>query len=156
MTSLEISLSVLVVLLLIAVVFYMLRGRDSNLKRKLKQISSEYKRHLLIPDGLDGHIELDYLLLTSQGLVVLDHRDISGTIFPGAHLDLWTVLQDNQRFSTGLVVFPDKAQFGNEPPENVIRESDLCERFKEKDNANKEVLIKAFHQPYKYLTSMVG
>lgn len=157
-----------------------MRGRHSKLVRIIRQISSEHKRHLVIPDGLDGHIELDYLLLTSHGLVVLDHREIHGTIFPGAQLDLWTVLQDNHRFSiqnpfvtmrhrlnavralvkdvpvSGIVVFPDAVTFGNEPPENVIKESDLLERFSNSGIANTEMLIKAFHQPYKYLSDMVA
>jgi hypothetical protein len=180
MTSLEITLSITVVLLLGAVAYYWLRARDSGLKRQLRHICTEYKRHLVIPDGLDGYIELDYLLLTSHGLVVLDYRDIQGTIFPGVNLDLWTVLQDKQRFSiqnpfttmrhrlnavralvkdvpvSGVVVFPDEVHFGNEAPENVIKQSQLESRFSDHDVANKEMLIKAFHQPYKNLTSLIS
>lgn len=179
MTSLENTLLLLVFLLLLAVGFYWLRSRTPSLKRKLKYISTEYQRHIVIPDGLDGYIELDYLLLTPHGLVVMDYRDIEGTIFPGATFDLWTVLDGHQRFSIqnpftimrnrlnsvralvkdvpvqGVVVFPDAVKFGNEAPENVIHESDLLTRFGTTDKANKELLVKAFHQPYKFLSSMI-
>jgi len=173
------SLLVLVAVLILALAYYQLRGRESSLNHKLKQISSEYQRHLVIPDGLDGYIELDYLLLNSHGLVVLDYRDIRGTLFPGANLELWSVLQDGQRFSIqnpfvnmrnrlnavralvrdvpvcGVVVFPDTVEFGNQPPENVIRETDLLELFADTDSANKESMIKAFHHQYKHLTSLI-
>ncbi len=179
MTSLETTLLFLVFILLLAVGFYWLRSRSSSLKRKLKYISAEYQRHIVIPDGLDGYIELDYLLLTPHGLVVLDYRDIEGTIFPGSNFDLWTVLDGHQRFSIqnpftimrnrlnsvralvkdvpvlGVVVFPDDVKFGNEAPENVIHESDLLTRFSNADKANKELLVKAFHQPYKFLSGMI-
>jgi len=179
MSSLELTLSLLVVLLFLAVGFYWLRSKTPSLKRKLKYISSEYQRHIVIPDGLDGYIELDYLLLTPHGLVVMDYRDIEGTIFPGATFDLWTVLDGHQRFSIqnpftimrnrlnsvrelvkdvpvqGVVVFPDAVKFGNEAPDNVIHESDLLTRFAAGDKANKALLVKAFHQPYKYLSTMV-
>ena len=180
MSSLEVTLSLLVCLLFIAVAFYWLRSRTPSLKRKLKYISTEYQRHIVIPDGLDGYIELDYLLLTPYGLVVLDYRDIEGTIFPGAGFDLWTVLDGHQRFSIqnpytimrnrlnsvralvkdvpvqGVVVFPDAVKFGNEAPDNVIHESDLLTRFATADKANKELLVKAFHQQYKYLGGMIN
>ncbi|MBT8141931.1 MAG: NERD domain-containing protein [Gammaproteobacteria bacterium] len=180
MTPLEITLSLLVGLLLLAVGFYAWHARKPGLHRKLKMISPEYTRHLVIPDGLDGHIELDYLLLTPHGLVVMDYREIHGTIFAGANLDLWTVLQDHNRFSIqnpfntmrhrlnavrglvkdvpviGLVVFPDVARFGNTPPENVIHESELLERFSPGIVSNQELLTKAFHQQYKILSATVG
>jgi len=179
MSSLEFTLSLLVVLLFLAVGFYWWRSRTSSLKRKLNYISSEYQRHIVIPDGLDGYIELDYLLLTTHGLIVLDYRDIEGTIFPGAGFALWTVLQGHQRFSIqnpyttmrnrlnavrelvkdvpvqGVVVFPDAVRFGNQAPENVIHESDLLTRFEETDNPNKEQIVKAFHHQYKFLSGMI-
>ena len=179
MSSLEITLSFLVCLLFFAVGFYWYRSRTPSLKRKLKIISSEYQRYIVIPDGLDGYIELDYLLLTPHGLVVLDYRESEGTVFPGESFELWTVLNGHQRFSIqnpftimrnrlnsvralvkdvpvqGVVVFPDAVKFGNEPPENVIHESDLLTRFDTAESANKELLVKAFHQQYKFVSGMI-
>ncbi len=49
-----------------------------------------YIRQLIVPDGLGGSIEIDYLLLTPAGLVVLDIKDYRGLLYGAEHSQTWT------------------------------------------------------------------
>lgn len=70
-----------------------------QLKRTIKKISSESMVDIVVPDGLDGEIQLDYLLLTPRGLLVLDIKHVTGRLYGGDNMDEWTVLDRGQRFT---------------------------------------------------------
>jgi hypothetical protein len=53
----------------------------------------------LVPDGMGGDYHVDYLLLTLQGVVVIDLRDIRGNIFGGDQMAEWTVMDGARRFT---------------------------------------------------------
>ena len=65
---------------------------------------------VIVPDGLDGKIEIDYLLLTSRGLLVLDVKEVGGIVFAGASLDRWAVMDGDERFSINNPVGPSMAR----------------------------------------------
>lgn len=83
-----------VALLLMAVkqLFPMMRFRSEEKRMKvlLSGVSDELLRDINIPDGMDGMVHIDYLLLTPAGLIVVDveHRD--GSLFGSEKIDLWT------------------------------------------------------------------
>jgi hypothetical protein len=52
---------------------------------------------VLIPDGQGGNLHIDYLLLTSRGVLVIDLRDIRGNIFGGDQMTEWTVMNGASR-----------------------------------------------------------
>ena len=54
---------------------------ERQIRRTIAAISTEILRDVVIPDGMDGQIQLDYLLLTRNGLLVLDLKDVPGSIF---------------------------------------------------------------------------
>jgi hypothetical protein len=61
--------------------------------------TSDHMADCLVPDGMGGGYHVDYLLLTMQGVVVIDLRDIRGNIFGGDQMAEWTVIDGARRFT---------------------------------------------------------
>ena len=55
---------------------WMLRRRDARRVARVTAGSADYLRNVLVPDGNGGDFHLDFLLLTSRGVVVIDMRDV--------------------------------------------------------------------------------
>jgi len=53
--------------------------------------------NVILPDGAEGWFHLDALLLTEQGLVVLDIRDWDGMIYGSESMLEWTVMHAKGR-----------------------------------------------------------
>ena len=81
--------------LVIAVLLYLRRRR--SLGYLLRRISWEQLQDVVIPDDVDGEIHLDLALLTERGILVLEIRRASGTLFWGDQLERWTVLDGVRR-----------------------------------------------------------
>lgn len=54
---------------------------------------------MLVPDGMGGGFHVDFLLLTSRGILVVDLRDVQGRIFAGDQMAEWTVFDGPRRFT---------------------------------------------------------
>ena len=108
--------SVVVVLIVVAVVvvglWWGLRERSSrrDLIRAIQKVSHDSLADILIPDGLGGEIYIDHLLLTPRGLVVLDVKDVQGSVFAGERLDLWSATSSQGRveFDNPLPTLQDR------------------------------------------------
>jgi hypothetical protein len=76
-------------------------GRRMRAARALAVTSCgfEYLRDVLVPDGQDAPLHVDFLLLTARGIVVIDLRDIAGNIFGGDQMTKWTVMHRAQRYT---------------------------------------------------------
>ena len=48
---------------------------------------------------MTDRIHIDYLLLTRQGVIVLDVRDVAGHVFGSEPMQEWTVLGRKRRFT---------------------------------------------------------
>jgi hypothetical protein len=79
--------------------YWMLRRRDARRVAKVTAGAADFLRNVLVPDGNGGDYHLDFLLLTSRGVVVIDMRDITGNVFGGDQMTEWT-LMDGPRRST--------------------------------------------------------
>ncbi|MDH3645987.1 MAG: NERD domain-containing protein [Gammaproteobacteria bacterium] len=87
------------------------RGRARRyLLKTIRAISHDYLERVLVPDGLDGKIEIDYLLLTSRGLLVLDVKEVGGVVFAGTALDRWAVMDGTERFKINNPIGPSMAR----------------------------------------------
>ena len=78
---------------------YVLRRRDARRVARLTSGAADYLRNVLVPDGNGGDYHLDFVLLTSRGVVIIDMRDIAGNVFGGDQMTDWT-LMDGPRRST--------------------------------------------------------
>jgi len=71
---------------------WLMRRRDSRRVARVTSGSADYLRNVLIPDGNGGDFHLDFLLLTSRGIIVIDMRDITGNVFGGDQMTDWTLM----------------------------------------------------------------
>ncbi len=76
-----------------------LRRRDARRVARITSGAADYLRNVLVPDGNGGDYHLDFVLLTSRGVIIIDMRDIAGNVFGGDQMTDWT-LMDGPRRST--------------------------------------------------------
>lgn len=79
--------------------WYMRRRRERALHAMVTSIAIEHLKDVLVPDGNGGNVHLDYVLLTTRGLVVLDIRDVRGNVFGSDQMNDWTVMARGRRFT---------------------------------------------------------
>jgi hypothetical protein len=77
--------------------WYLRRRRARALHDTVTSIAVEHLRDVLVPDGNGGVVHLDYILLTTRGLVVLDIRDVRGNVFGSDQMNEWTVMARGRR-----------------------------------------------------------
>jgi hypothetical protein len=104
LTQVQLVLIAVGALALALVIFFgariwMLRRRDARRVARVTAGAADYLRNVLVPDGNGGDYHLDFLLLTSRGVVIIDMRDITGNVFGGDQMTDWT-LMDGPRRST--------------------------------------------------------
>jgi len=96
-----IGVAVLVIYLLATLVYVLRALRRRGARRRLHEAiiaaSVEYLRDVLVPDGMEGAVHVDYLLLTPRGVVVIDLRDKKGNIFGGDQMTEWTLMNGARR-----------------------------------------------------------
>ena len=157
-----------VVLLLLIWLWYRRKAGGSQLQRVLSDISHDRIDGLLIPNGDDGEIQIDHLLLTSQGLLIVDIKDVVGTVFGSDKMQEWTVIAKDRRFTfsnpqpalydriaavrhivrqvpvAGRIVFLDGATFTKGIPSLVAGIDELQAEFGEADKSAANVKVEAF------------
>lgn len=103
MTKTElITVAILAIAALVIAVWLFARWRRSinkELQRLLRTVSSDTLVNFIIPDGTGGEIHIDHLLLTPYGLMVLDTKDMQGTVFAGDRMDTWSATHHGARFT---------------------------------------------------------
>lgn len=69
-----IALAGVIVVALAAVALFLLwwRRRGPRLSQALQDVSIDRLTNVLVPDGMGGQIQVEHLLLTANGLVVID------------------------------------------------------------------------------------
>ena len=157
-----------VALLLVAWLIYRRKFRGNRLQRVFDDISYDRIDDILIPNGEDGEIHIDHLLLTSRGLLIVDIKDVDGTVFGSDKMEKWTVISATNRFTfsnpqpalydriaavrqivrqvpvAGRLVFLDGGEFTKGIPELVADIDGLHNEFNEPDKAAGKFKIEAF------------
>ena len=157
-----------IVVLLIAWLIYRRRRAGDRLQRVLDDISYDRVDGILIPNGDDGEIQIDHLLLTARGLLIVDIKDVNGAVFGSDKMEQWTVISDKHRFTfsnpqpalydriaavrhivrqvpvEGRLVFLDEAEFTKGVPQYVAKLDELHAEFNEPDKAAGKFKIEAF------------
>jgi len=163
-----VPLLLLVVALLIFAVVKLVRGRAGGLEQALADISYDRIEALIVPNADEGEILVDYLLLTSQGLLILEIKDVQGTVFGGDKLKDWSVISNERRFTfsnpqpalydriaavrqivrevpvAGRILFMDGAEFTKGTPDMVSNIADLVREFGETDKNAAKFKVEAF------------
>ena len=157
-----------VVLLIVWLIVKIIRRKSGGLEHALAEISFDRIEGLVIPSADEGEILVDYLLLTSQGLLILEVKDVQGTLFGGDKLQDWTVITNERRFTfsnpqpalydriaavkqivrevpvAGRILFLDGAEFTKGTPGLVSNLTQLVEEFGEPDKKAAKFKIDAF------------
>ena len=76
---------------------YILRRRDARRVARVTSGAADFLRNVLVPDGNGGDFHLDFVLLTSRGVVIIDMRDIAGNVFGGDQMTAWTPITGTSR-----------------------------------------------------------
>lgn len=157
-------------LLVLWLLWRLIRGKRSHFDQVMDDISYDRIQGLVVPKADEGEIMLDYLLLTSQGLLVLEVKDVQGTIFGGDKLQQWSVMNDERRFTfnnpqpalydriaairqivrevpvAGRILFLDGAEFAKGTPDLVTDLNGLEADFGEPDKNAARFKVEAFKQ----------
>ncbi len=155
-------------LLIVILAYRYYRGRGPTLDRALADISFDRVDGLVIPSADEGEILVDYLLLTTKGLLVLEVKNVQGTVFGGDKLQDWAVIANEHRFTfsnpqpalydriaavrqivrdvpvAGRILFLDGAQFTKGTPDLVVGLVELVAEFGEPDKNAAKFKIEAF------------
>jgi len=157
-----------VVFLIVVWILYQRRNSGSRLKKVLIEISHDRIDNLLIPNGDEGEIQIDHLLLTSQGLLIVDIKQAVGTVFGSDKMQEWAVISDDRRYTfpnpqaalydriaavrhivrqvpvAGRILFLDGAEFTKGVPSLVSSVDELLDEFGEADKSAAKVMVDAF------------
>lgn len=160
--------AIAIVVLLVAWFLYRRSIRGDRLQRVLDEISYDRVDGFLIPNGDDGEIQIDHLLLTARGLLIIDIKDVAGTVFGSDKMEKWTVISNKHRFTfsnpqpalydrvaavrhivrqvpvEGRVIFLDEAEFTKGVPHMVASIDQLHADFGEPDKAAGKFKVEAF------------
>lgn len=173
-----ITISAVAGVALLLLLWFLVRRRRSSalsLSKVLNDIAFERLDGMVLPNGDDGEIQIDHLLLTANGLLVLHIKDVQGAVFGSDKMQEWTVISENRRFTfnnpqpslydriaavghivrqvpvAGRVVFLDGANFNKGIPSLVCTLEELHSEFGEADKAAAKFKVDAFRQHWEHL-----
>ena len=157
-----------VVLLVLWLILRIRRRSERTVESVLRDIAYERLQNLVIPKADEGEIQIDHLILTAAGLLIVDIKEVEGNVFGSDKMDQWTVISEDKRFTfsnpqpalydriaavrqivrqvpvSGRVVFLDGARFTKGTPSMVASLDDLLSEFGEPDADAAKVKIEAF------------
>ena len=113
-TTLGIAAGVAVVALLIVVWAWgrrhdwLLRLEGARTRRTLRRLGREYMEDVVIPDGLDISVTVDFLVLVPGGILVVDLKDYPGVLFAGERIDEWTQTVGRRSFKFPNPIAPNQ------------------------------------------------
>jgi hypothetical protein len=70
-----------------------------EVERTLRQVARDAVRGVVVPDGVEGPVYVECVLVGARALIVLDLRDVRGAVFGAEKMDEWTVLDGVKRFT---------------------------------------------------------
>ncbi len=141
-------------------------------RRTIRRISHDCLRDIVLPDGIEGSVHIDYLLLTSRGLLVLDVKDIVGAVFAGDNMDQWTVMAEGRRYSIpnpqtaalrrvsavreiardipvhGRIAITPTASYANTPPTSATTLTALADEFDKDTDSPGQRQVDAFYREW--------
>lgn len=164
-----IPLALIIVVLLLFLLWYRYRRRrHMTLDSVFSKIAFERIDNLIVPNADEGEIQIDHLLLTPNGLLIIDVKNVNGTVFGSDKMQDWTVISEERRFTfgnpqpalydriaavraivrqvpvAGRVLFLEGAKFTKGIPELVCTLDQLFGEFGEADKATAKVKVEAF------------
>ena len=174
------AIGVAFVAAIVALLRYRRGGSSRSVQRAVKTIAFEYLSHLVIPNGDGGEIQIDHLVLTAEGLLVIDVKEVRGKVFGSDKMQEWTVISSDRRFTfpnpqpalydriaavkqvvrqvpvAGRILFLDEAEFTKGVPSLVCKREDLLAEYGETDRVAAKAKIEAFKPHWEQIVSLAG
>ena len=169
---------IIIVLLLVTWLVYRRRRKaPRSFEGVLNAIAFERLSNLIVPNADEGEIQIDHLVLTAEGLLIIDVKDVSGTVFGSDKMQDWTVISSDRRFTfanpqpalydriaavrqivrevpvAGRILFMDGAEFTKGIPGLVCDLDQLLADFRERDSVAATVKIDAFRPHWDLIRS---
>ncbi|MCW8945360.1 MAG: NERD domain-containing protein [Sedimenticola sp.] len=151
--SLWLAIAAIALLLLLLVYFLWKKAsptlKQYRIRRAVKRLGPKVHQGLMVPDGIDGVVAADYVVLTHKGILLITVNWFDGNIFGGKDTDQWTqVLRGgSNRFTnplheihllcatvkslvpaipvSGMVLFAGECAFPKDKPKGACLLSDL-------------------------------
>lgn len=125
------------------------RRERRNIKRAVKRLGAKTLSDISLPDGIDGEVFIDYLVLTPDDIKVISVKRYPGLIYGGEQLQNWTQVVNNRNHSfpnplyemrlkimavmaivpnvpvNGLTLFCDNSRFPTNKPPGVLNVQDI-------------------------------
>lgn len=163
-----VALGLVLILLFTWLLYRYVRASRNKLRRVLNDIAFEQLNELVIPSVNEGEIQIDKLLLTSQGLLILEIKEVQGVVFGSDKMQDWTVMSDDRRYTfsnpqpamfdriaavreivrevpvAGRILFLEGAEFTKGVPRLVCTLDELATEFGEPDKNAAKFKIEAF------------
>jgi hypothetical protein len=122
---------------------------ERQITRAAKRIGARMMHDVNLPDGLGGMVNIDFLVLSADAIVVIGVKRYDGMIFGSARTSEWTQTIDTRSYRfpnpdiqlaqqvsavssrfpkatvKGLHLFTDTAMFPWDKPDNVVQVQDL-------------------------------
>lgn len=167
-------------LLVVILVWLRFFRRGTPLQQAIDEIAFERIEGLVIPSADEGEIQIDQLLLTSKGLLVLEIKEVQGTVFGSDKMSDWAVIADDRRYTfsnpqpalydriaavrqiirqvpvEGRVVFLDGAEFTKGIPSLACNLEQLVTEFGEPDKDAAKFQIEAFKPHWELIRQRAG
>lgn len=142
--------------LTVAVVRWRRSAPRRRLRRTIRRLGPRVLSDVTLPDVVEGRVHVDYLVLTTRDVLVVDVKDYRGMLFGGESTDRWTQVVDGRSFPfdnplrenqarvqavqalagdvpvRGMVVFSDAGEFPRQRPPGVYM---LASLLSERDPA---------------------
>ena len=168
-------IAALVALLVLGAIVWVWRRRKPDAITAIRAVGIDSLHEIVLPDGMGGHIQLEYLVLTARGLLVLDIKRFEGVIFASDRMDDWTVIGKQGRYTfpnpqralydrvaavkrlvrdvpvEGFVLFPAGADFSKGRPRHALLPHELSEGYRRPERSEIERLTEAFSMHWEHV-----
>lgn len=151
----------------------------SSLESALAAIGFDHVDELIIPSADEGEIQVNKLILTSRGLLILEIKDVQGVVFGSDKMQDWTVIAADRRYTfpnpqpslydriaavrqivrqvpvAGRILFLDGAEFTKGVPDLVCTLEQLVAEFGEPDKAAAKFQVDSFKPHWELIQKAV-
>jgi hypothetical protein len=152
----------------IALIWRDFLSKPAGPRAALDQVAIDALHDVLLPDGMDGQIYLEHLVLTSRGIIVVDLWDVPGTVFASDRMEQWTVILNGRRSAFpnpqgtlfdriaavrqivpsipihGHLLFGTAADFSKGRPKHVVLSDELEQRYRRPSKDECERILVAY------------
>ena len=133
------------------------RRQERRIKQAVKKLGHKSMDSVWLPDGVDGEVFIDHLVLTDNDIKVVSVKRYPGLIYGGEQLPNWTQIVNRRSHTfpnpldemklkvlavksvvplaevTGVTLFGTDSQFPTKKPDGVITIDDINTRHRSTD-----------------------